>query len=142
MVVNKKRTNKRTHKKNNKRSNKRINKRSKKILKRSKNIYRKKKIVSHKSKKKYRKYNKKTLKRKYKKQYGGEMRSVNVSDIELYEDNSRTLMGEINVSQFHDVWKIQIEGEGKYLFSKIEGDKDTIMGLPIKQIKEYLKKIK
>ena len=33
----------------------------------------------------------------------------------------------------------QIEGEGRSLFSKIEGDKDTIMGLPIKQIKEYLK---
>jgi septum formation protein len=32
----------------------------------------------------------------------------------------------------------QIEGEGKSLFSKIEGDKDTIMGLPIKKIKEYL----
>ena len=33
----------------------------------------------------------------------------------------------------------QIEGEGRSLFSKIEGDEDTIMGLPIKQIKEYLK---
>ena len=33
----------------------------------------------------------------------------------------------------------QIEGEGKNLFSNIEGDKDTIMGLPIKQIIEYLK---
>ena len=32
----------------------------------------------------------------------------------------------------------QIEGEGRSLFSKIEGDKNTIMGLPIKQIKEYL----
>jgi septum formation protein len=32
----------------------------------------------------------------------------------------------------------QIEGEGRSLFSKIEGDKDTIMGLPIKKIKEYL----
>ena len=32
----------------------------------------------------------------------------------------------------------QIEGEGRSLFSKIEGDEDTIMGLPIKQIKEYL----
>jgi septum formation protein len=32
----------------------------------------------------------------------------------------------------------QIEGEGKNLFSKIEGNKDTIMGLPIKQIREYL----
>jgi len=32
----------------------------------------------------------------------------------------------------------QIEGEGRLLFSKIEGDENTIMGLPIKQIKEYL----
>ena len=32
----------------------------------------------------------------------------------------------------------QIEGEGKNLFLKINGDKDTIMGLPIKKIKEYL----
>jgi septum formation protein len=36
----------------------------------------------------------------------------------------------------------QIEGEGRNLFSSIEGDEDTIMGLPIKQIKEYLDKIK
>jgi len=35
----------------------------------------------------------------------------------------------------------QIEGEGRSLFSNIEGDKDTIMGLPIKKIKEYLNKI-
>ena len=32
----------------------------------------------------------------------------------------------------------QIEGEGRSLFSKIEGDEDTIMGLPIKKIKEFL----
>ena len=32
----------------------------------------------------------------------------------------------------------QIEGEGKNLFSEIVGDEDTIMGLPIKKIKEYL----
>ena len=32
----------------------------------------------------------------------------------------------------------QIEGEGKNLFSKIEGDENTIMGLPIKKIREYL----
>ena len=36
----------------------------------------------------------------------------------------------------------QIEGEGKNLFSKIEGDEDTIMGLPVKKIKEYLNIIK
>ena len=32
----------------------------------------------------------------------------------------------------------QIEGEGRKLFSNIEGNKDTIMGLPIEKIKEYL----
>ena len=36
----------------------------------------------------------------------------------------------------------QIEGEGKNLFSNIEGDENTIMGLPVKKIKEYLKLIK
>jgi septum formation protein len=35
----------------------------------------------------------------------------------------------------------QIEGEGKKLFSKIEGNENTIMGLPVEKIKEYLKKI-
>ena len=33
----------------------------------------------------------------------------------------------------------QIEGEGRALFSKIEGDENTIMGLPIDKIKDYLK---
>ena len=36
----------------------------------------------------------------------------------------------------------QIEGEGKKLFAYIEGDENTIMGLPIKMIKEYLKNYK
>ncbi len=35
----------------------------------------------------------------------------------------------------------QIEGEGRNLFSKIEGNENTIMGLPVEKIKEYLKKI-
>jgi septum formation protein len=35
----------------------------------------------------------------------------------------------------------QIEGLGKALFSEIKGDNDTIMGLPVKKIKEYLKNI-
>jgi septum formation protein len=35
----------------------------------------------------------------------------------------------------------QIEGFGKTLFSEIKGDNDTIMGLPVKKIKEYLKNI-
>ena len=36
----------------------------------------------------------------------------------------------------------QIEGEGRTLFSNIEGDEDTIMGLPVKKIKEYLNNLK
>ena len=32
----------------------------------------------------------------------------------------------------------QIEGEGRSLFASIEGDEDTIMGLPVKKIKEYI----
>ena len=36
----------------------------------------------------------------------------------------------------------QIEGEGRNLFSKIEGNENTIMGLPVEEIKDYLKKIK
>ena len=35
----------------------------------------------------------------------------------------------------------QIEGEGRNLFSEVKGDEDTIMGLPIKQIKGYLKTV-
>ena len=36
----------------------------------------------------------------------------------------------------------QIEADGRSLFSKIEGDENTIMGLPVKQIKEYLGELK
>tara|TARA_Y100000996_G_scaffold339955_1_gene276976 strand:- start:931 stop:1515 length:585 start_codon:yes stop_codon:yes gene_type:complete len=36
----------------------------------------------------------------------------------------------------------QIEGDGRSLFSKIEGDEDTIMGLPVKKIKDYLRNFK
>ena len=35
----------------------------------------------------------------------------------------------------------QIEGEGRSLFAKIEGDENTIMGLPVKKIKEYISKL-
>ena len=35
----------------------------------------------------------------------------------------------------------QIEGEGKHLFSKIDGDQNTIMGLPVNQIKQYIESL-
>ena len=36
----------------------------------------------------------------------------------------------------------QIEGEGRQLFQKIEGDKNTVMGLPVSKIKEYINNLK
>ena len=35
----------------------------------------------------------------------------------------------------------QIEGEGKKLFSKIDGDQNTIMGLPVDKIKQYVESL-
>ena len=35
----------------------------------------------------------------------------------------------------------QIEGAGRNLFLKIEGNENTIMGLPVEKIKEYLKNL-
>ena len=48
-------------------------------------------------------------------------------------------MSKISDTALYSYNVYQIEGEGRSLFSKIEGDENTIMGLPIKKIKEYLK---
>ena len=50
-------------------------------------------------------------------------------------------LGKISDSALYAYNVYQIEGEGKKLFSEIIGDKDTIMGLPIQKIKDYLEKI-
>ena len=60
------------------------------------------------------------------------MKNMNLSDLETY-------LKKISDETLYAYNVYQIEGEGRNLFSKIEGDKDTIMGLPIRQIKEYLK---
>ena len=60
----------------------------------------------------------------------------------LSEENLIVYLSKISDEALYAYNVYQIEGQGRNLFSKIEGDKDTIMGLPIKQIKEYLKKIK
>ena len=57
----------------------------------------------------------------------------NMSDKEL-ED----YLGKISNEALFAYNVYQIEGEGRRLFSNIEGDEDTIMGLPVKRIKEYL----
>ena len=77
--------------------------------------------------------------------------SKNGSMIWNYTDKAALTMKNLNDKQLEEyLSKItdealyaynvyQIEGEGRTLFSKIEGEEDTVMGLPLKQIKEYLK---
>ena len=55
------------------------------------------------------------------------------------DDDLKRYLSKISDHDLYSYNVYQIEGEGRTLFSKIEGDEDTIMGLPIKKIKEYLK---
>ena len=76
--------------------------------------------------------------------------SKNGSMIWNYTDASSLTMKELNLDQIKSYLKkvddkklyaygvYQIEADGKDLFSKIEGDENSIMGLPVKKIKEYL----
>mgnify|MGYP001298988841 FL=1 len=56
----------------------------------------------------------------------------------MTEENLKNYLSKISDQTLYAYNVYQIEGEGKNLFLKIEGDNDTIMGLPIKKIKEYL----
>ena len=58
------------------------------------------------------------------------------------EDELKDYLSKISDKNLYAYNVYQIEGEGRKLFSKINGDEDTIMGLPVKKIKEYLKEIK
>ena len=53
-------------------------------------------------------------------------------------DQLKEYLSKISDDALYSYNVYQIEGEGRALFSNIEGDEDTIMGLPIKKIKEYL----
>ena len=59
------------------------------------------------------------------------MKNLSDEDLEKY-------LSKISDEALYSYNVYQIEGEGKNLFLNIQGDKDTIMGLPIKKIKEYL----
>ncbi len=59
---------------------------------------------------------------------------------QMTNDELKSYLAKIKDATLYAYNIYQIEGEGRSLFSKIEGDENTIMGLPIKQIKEYLKK--
>ena len=56
----------------------------------------------------------------------------------LSEEDLKIYLSKITDEALYAYNVYQIEGEGRNLFLKIEGDEDTIMGLPIKKIKEYL----
>ena len=58
------------------------------------------------------------------------------------DEDLRLYLSKISDEALYAYNVYQIEGEGKNLFSKIEGNEDTIMGLPIEQIKEYLNNYK
>ena len=63
------------------------------------------------------------------------MKELNLDEIKLYLDK-------IKDEDLYAYGVYQIEAGGRSLFSKIEGNEDSIMGLPIKQIKEYIKNLK
>ena len=57
------------------------------------------------------------------------------------DDDLKDYLSKISDFSLYSYNVYQIEGEGKNLFLKIEGDKDTIMGLPIRELKNYLKNL-
>ena len=54
------------------------------------------------------------------------------------DDELKNYLSKISDKALYAYNVYQIEGEGRSLFASIEGDKDTIMGLPVKKIKEYI----
>ena len=63
------------------------------------------------------------------------MKNLNLDEIKLY-------LEKIKDKELYEYGVYQIEADGKSLFSKIKGDEDSIMGLPVKKIKNYLNTLK
>ena len=61
---------------------------------------------------------------------------------QMGEEELKTYLSKISDETLFAYNVYQIEGEGRSLFSKLEGNKETIMGLPVKKIKEYLNNYK
>ena len=57
------------------------------------------------------------------------------------DDELKKYLSKISDETLYAYNVYQIEGEGRSLFTSIEGDEDTIMGLPVKKIKEYLESL-
>ena len=63
------------------------------------------------------------------------MKKLNLDEIKLY-------LTKIRDKELFAYGVYQIEADGRSLFSEIKGDEDTIMGLPVKQVREYLNTLK
>ena len=63
------------------------------------------------------------------------MKQLNLDEIKSY-------LAKIRDKELYAYGVYQIEADGRSLFSKIDGDEDNIMGLPIKKIREYLNTLK
>ena len=61
---------------------------------------------------------------------------------QMNDEELKTYLSKIKDEKLYAYNVYQIEAEGRSLFLKIEGDENTIMGLPVKQIKEYLNILK
>ena len=64
--------------------------------------------------------------------------AANLTMKKMTNEELKSYLTKIKDEELYAYNVYQIEGEGRSLFSKIEGDEDTIMGLPVKQIKAYL----
>ena len=66
---------------------------------------------------------------------------ANLTMKKLTEDDLKKYLSKITDEALYAYNVYQIEGEGRDLFSKIEGDENTIMGLPVDKIKKYIESL-
>ena len=64
--------------------------------------------------------------------------AANLTMKQMTNEELKSYLKKIKDKELYAYNVYQIEGEGRSLFLKIEGDENTIMGLPVKQIKAYL----
>jgi len=64
--------------------------------------------------------------------------AANLTMKQMTNEELKLYLTKIKDNELYAYNVYQIEGKGRSLFLKIEGDEDTIMGLPVKQIKAYL----
>ena len=66
---------------------------------------------------------------------------ANLTMKEFSDSDLKEYLNKISDEALYSYNVYQIEGEGKHLFSKIDGDQNTIMGLPVNQIKQYIESL-